>query len=78
MFTRSICCVTLATAQAVSALLMSEPEPELGTDTVAPISVSVPVLLELEGLRLQAPCKVYVVWRLEGSPAGDFTHAGVH
>eukprot|EP00971_Amphidinium_carterae_P009810 193500-Amphidinium_carterae.1 len=53
---------------------MSAPEPE-PRDT---ISVSVPVLLELEGLRLQAPCRVYVVWRLEGSPAGDFTCAGVH
>eukprot|EP00971_Amphidinium_carterae_P288753 5733650-Amphidinium_carterae.1 len=52
----------------------AEPEPELDTA----ICVSVPILLELEGLAVQAPSRLYVVWRLEGSPSGDFAFAGIH
>eukprot|EP00971_Amphidinium_carterae_P069790 1381084-Amphidinium_carterae.2 len=51
-----------------------EPEPELDTA----ISVPVPILLDLEGLGLRAPSRLYVVWRLEGSPEGDYTFSGVH
>eukprot|EP00971_Amphidinium_carterae_P243867 4842953-Amphidinium_carterae.7 len=55
--------------------LMGEPEPE---QDPALTSASVPILLELEGLRLLAPSHLYVVWRLESSPVGDYTHAGIH
>eukprot|EP00971_Amphidinium_carterae_P078453 1551722-Amphidinium_carterae.1 len=52
---------------------MFEPEPEAD-----PLSVSVPILIALEGLCIRAPTRLYVVWRLEGSPFGEYTHAGVH
>eukprot|EP00971_Amphidinium_carterae_P227435 4511081-Amphidinium_carterae.1 len=51
-----------------------EPEPELDTA----ICVSVPILLELEGLGVQSPSRCYVVWKLEDSPQGDCTYAGIH
>eukprot|EP00971_Amphidinium_carterae_P349170 6490879-Amphidinium_carterae.5 len=32
----------------------------------------------LKVFALIAPTRLYVVWRLEGSPLGEFTHAGIH
>eukprot|EP00971_Amphidinium_carterae_P329742 6462387-Amphidinium_carterae.1 len=53
---------------------MIEPDPELGT---AP-SIAVPVLLDLDEVSVGSTSRIYVVWRLGGSPDGEYSFSGIH